>query len=51
MTMEVPVGFEPAVKDLQSCALPTWLRNHRNKSNTNEEEVEQRQKRFPSNAQ
>ena len=27
--MEVPVGFEPAVKDLQSCALPTWLRNHR----------------------
>ena len=24
---EVPVGFEPAVKDLQSSALPTWLWN------------------------
>ncbi len=25
--MEVPAGFEPAVEDLQSFALPTWLRN------------------------
>ena len=26
--MEVPAGFEPAVIELQSIALPTWLRNH-----------------------
>ena len=26
--MEVPVGFEPTVIELQSIALPTWLRNH-----------------------
>ncbi len=25
--MEVPVGFEPTVIELQSIALPTWLRN------------------------
>ena len=26
--MEVPGGFEPSVIELQSIALPTWLRNH-----------------------
>ena len=28
MGLEVPAGFEPAVIELQSIALPTWLRNH-----------------------
>ena len=27
--MEVPVGLEPAIIELQSIALPTWLRNQR----------------------
>ena len=26
--VEVPAGFEPAIIELQSIALPTWLRNH-----------------------
>ena len=26
--MEVPVGFEPTIIELQSIALPAWLRNH-----------------------
>ena len=26
--MEVPIGFEPMVTELQSIALATWLRNH-----------------------
>ena len=26
--MEVPAGLEPTVEELQSSALPTWLRNH-----------------------
>ena len=28
VSVEVPAGFEPAVIELQSIALPTWLRNH-----------------------
>ena len=28
--LEVPNGFEPMVTELQSVALPTWLRNHNN---------------------
>ena len=27
--LEVPAGFGPAVIELQSIALPTWLRNRR----------------------
>ena len=26
--MEVPTGLEPMMTELQSVALPTWLRNH-----------------------
>ena len=28
-SMEHPAGFEPAISELQSLALPTWLRVHR----------------------
>ena len=28
LLLEVPAGFEPAIIELQSIALPTWLRNH-----------------------
>ena len=27
-SMEVPIGFEPMVTELQSIALASWLRNH-----------------------
>ena len=27
ISVEVPAGFEPAIIELQSIALPTWLRN------------------------
>lgn len=27
-SMERPAGFEPAISELQSLALPTWLRAH-----------------------
>ena len=27
--MEVPVGLEPTIIELQSIALPAWLRNHK----------------------
>lgn len=28
INVEVPTGFEPMMSELQSLALPTWLRNH-----------------------
>ena len=28
--LEVPNGFGPMITELQSVALPTWLRNHNN---------------------
>ena len=27
--LEVPIGLEPVISELQSLALPTWLRNQR----------------------
>ena len=44
--MEVPVGVEPTVTELQSVALATWLRNRFAERSYNIQKMNQRRKSF-----